>query len=187
MTFRSRYVIHWFDIKVLSVRILLKEALVLTNRYFVFVFVFLGYRHYLVDLILESIPIGSWHCCNCTMKFRKGLHWDLSNTTSQSRNNVMTPTKFNYLFFLLRLLTLRTCFWNASLSVKSSSPPAPTWCGILSLAAKFKVVWSNFPVASNPTSLISMWLDTASIGIFPHHRWFIRAYFVEGGVVVGSP
>ena len=42
MTFRSRYVIHWFDLKVLSVRILLKEALVLTNRYFVFVFVFLG-------------------------------------------------------------------------------------------------------------------------------------------------
>ena len=47
------------DIKVLSVRILLKEALVLTNRYFVFVFVFLGYRHYLFDIILESIPIGS--------------------------------------------------------------------------------------------------------------------------------
>ena len=43
MTFRSRYVIHWFDIKVLSVRILLKEALELTNRYFIF----LGYRHYL--------------------------------------------------------------------------------------------------------------------------------------------
>jgi hypothetical protein len=59
MTFRSRYVIHWFDVKVLSVRILLKEALVHTNRYFVFIFVFLGYRHYLVDLILESIPIGS--------------------------------------------------------------------------------------------------------------------------------
>jgi hypothetical protein len=38
MTSRSRYVKHWFDIKVLSVRILLKVAWELTHRYFIFVF-----------------------------------------------------------------------------------------------------------------------------------------------------
>ena len=47
---RSRYEIHWFDIKVLSVRILLKEALELTNRYFVFVFVFL-----VIDIIFSIL------------------------------------------------------------------------------------------------------------------------------------
>ncbi len=160
MTSRSRYVKHWFDIKVLSVRILLKVAWELTHRYFIFVFSWGSI--YLFDSILETIPIGSCHCYNCTMKFRKGLRWDLSNSTSQSRSNVMTPTKFslkiNYFFFLMRLLTLRTCLWNTSLSVKSSSPPAPTWCGNLSLAAKYKVAWSSLPVASNPTSLIRMWL-----------------------------
>jgi hypothetical protein len=38
MTSRSKYVKHWFDIKVLSVRILLKVAWELTHRYFIFVF-----------------------------------------------------------------------------------------------------------------------------------------------------
>jgi hypothetical protein len=49
MTFRSRYVNHWFDIKVLSVRILLKVAWELINRYFVFVFSWLSilsFRYY---------------------------------------------------------------------------------------------------------------------------------------------
>ncbi len=114
MTSRSRYVKHWFDIKVLSARILLKMAWELTHRYFIFVFswgsvlsfrYFLGDRFYLFDSILETIPIGSWHCCNCTMKFRKGLRWDLSNSTSQSRSNVMIPTKIsfkiNYFFFFV--------------------------------------------------------------------------------------
>ncbi len=49
MTSRSRYVNHWFDIKVLSVRILLKVAWELTNRYFIFVFSWLSILSFRYD------------------------------------------------------------------------------------------------------------------------------------------
>ena len=84
-------------------------------------------------------------------------------------------------------LTLFTCFWNESLSTKSSTPPAPSWCGMSNWAAIFIVALSNFPRALRPNPRISMCLSTSSKGILPHHKWFSFPCFVKGGAVVGKP
>ena len=89
-------------------------------------------------------------------------------------------------FLFWRSLTLLMCFWNAFLSVKSSSPPAPSWCGISSCAASLMVSLSCFPSALSPTPLINTCLWRSSKGILPHHRWVSFPWAEVGGVVVGS-
>ncbi len=91
------------------------------------------------------------------------------------------------LFLLLRLLTLLTCFWNASLSTKSFSPPAPSWCGMSNCAACRIVSLSSFPRALRPIPLNRTCLLMSSKGILPHHKWLSLPWFVVGGVVVGKP